>query len=481
MKIYFISLLFLISSCVWVGDHQESSNEIQSLPVNNTNTVVESNSTKFCWSTKIYKELLNPVFSNRENIFGFIANTDSGSMAVINWKEWKSYFNVENLILSEDGKHSAYITRDKVWLYKLVLDDLEMKYTYKSIDHAMFWGDLKKVIFIWKNDNGDYTVTQNDTKIITVDDYDMTSVKKVKNELFFIAKIWDFWFVMKNGIKISDPYLNLDVHNFVVSTDGEHFIITWNSPKYPNKEKVLIKDGIELWIYESIDSVSISHNWEHFTFSFVENNISMISRDLKNIESSYQWIGFPIYASNGMSFAFWARNPEKTIIIKDDQEIGINYMSVGVPNYSPSWKHFFFQARTLDWKSVLVYDGKELWDYNNEDMTFQAFSEDESNFVFWYLNGNKWNILTKDSNYKIDTKNSFSTPSVLFTNTNQIYLYGRNIVPVMIDINWIKWIDNDEYELFNLNIVSDGNLVEWVTSLANRNRYIIYWGHPICQ
>lgn len=427
-----------------------------------------------------YNEILNPILRN--NLFGFIADTNSWSKVMINWKESWEYFDIENLIVSSWWS-VWYISRDMNWISSFIINWKE-EWKYPFIYWAEFL-DSQNYLYLVKDESNKYAIIINWEKVLSLDDYDISSLMKVNWHIFFIWKMDDLWFVVKDGKKYSKtyPWFYTTTYNFKASTNGESYVAVTS----PNKDwyETFIKDWNELGLFKNIWDVIISGNWEKYAFTLNQDGKTKINKDGAILEVPYDEVLFPTYSYDWTSFSFWGKKNWKTYIIKDGIELWWEYSAIGSFNYSPLWKHFFFEATTIDGNRIIVLDNREIGLYDSySQWKIHEFSNDDIDYIFWSYNyeNKEWILISKYKTFTVKAQQDNSRLSIAFNPKliNKSIVYWQGIEPIAIDWTTVD-VGGWNIETLSINFWDNWDMVLWYRDSLTRHRWIKYNWKELCK
>lgn len=264
------------------------------------------------------------VFSKKSKAFAFIATKDKKTFAVINGKIGKGYAEISSpIVLSPDGRRSAYTARtiDHKWV--VVLDGDEIK-GYTSVRGPVFSDDGKHFAFCATNDMGQCIVRDN----IPGPFYDyffshLTSFSPDSQHLVYVGFKSGKQYVVVDG-KPSQPY---DViKEILVSPDSRRICFeVFNIFLIKIHQGMVVCDGVEIPEKSYYDEfypkrIYFSRNSEHLAFKARDGKKVFIVCDGKPSQSYLEenlWFSDGCFSPDSKYLGYKVREANGDMVIID--------------------------------------------------------------------------------------------------------------------------------------------------------------------
>ena len=321
------------------------------------------------------------IFSPDGNHIAYIVKlyNESGCYVIFDGKKHKTYRDIQGLIFSPDSNRISYIAsqsgkqcvvvddRENKWFY-LVEND----YTSPSSEHPVFSPDSKHLAY-------------------------RAAVERVNFENGSVS--FNNWSIILDG-KARDFYDTVSIPVFSPNSKHLGFAAFKNNSIYIiiDDTKYKIADlGYNLSDHEGISDLTFSPNSELLAYTLFKNDIWMvgvIGKDNINYSFIYSGYHFPInkfvFSPNSKRLAYKTIQDDGEAIVLNGT-VGKKYDKVGEPIFSPNSQHLAYIAVSGKNQSVIV-DNKEYpqyrlrTEYDTADILPESdnptFSPDSEHFAY---------------------------------------------------------------------------------------------------
>ncbi len=338
----------------------------------------------------------------------YIAQDGERRFVVKDGIEWLSYDQIENLVCSQDGKHIAYVARDKKDGQQFVVKDGIEWSKYSGIGEMIYSPDGQHLAYIV---SGSFVV-RDEVAWSRYDMIDSLIYSPDSKNLFYTAinrpKEWfsssPVWTIKDEEILSMDPVFSFDKKSFAYVTqdkDGKSFVvkdgIKWS--KYDNigdmvysldgnfayiaQDKdwkvFVVKDGVEWARYDSIGGLVLSENWDHVAYV------------------AYDDIGRPFVVKDGIEWSKYQITYNFRVLEQQQSSSGwsdnLHLWKITQLTMSPDGANFAYIVE--DWyERLIVQNNKESKKYG--DIRHLAYSSDSKHFTYVVYNSQDEWFVVKD-------------------------------------------------------------------------------------